>query len=266
MITQFKDKKVIVTGAGQGIGFGICRAFAEQGAIVALNDLVPELAQEAVEQINTTLGEKRVFAYSGDVANPEFVYNLIEDFTKQHGIADIVVANAGITKYLGFLECTPDIFDQVVGVNLRGSYFLAQAAAKKMITHQIAGRILLMSSVVGLRAFLNFSVYSMTKAAIQMMAKSLALELGQYGITVNSISPGATLTERTLREDPHYAENWAGVNITNRVGTVDDIVAGLLFLSSVEASQITGQNLLIDGGWSLRSPLPEAHPEKPVDN
>jgi 3-oxoacyl-[acyl-carrier protein] reductase len=74
------------------------------------------------------------------------------------------------------------------------------------------------------------------------------------------------LTERTLREDPHYAENWAGVNITNRVGTVDDIVAGLLFLSSVEASQITGQNLLIDGGWSLRSPLPEAHPEKPVDN
>lgn len=149
---------------------------------------------------------------------------------------------------------------------MRGSYFLAQAAAKKMIANHMAGRILLMSSVVGLRAFLNFSVYSMTKAAIQMMAKSLALELGQYGITVNSISPGATLTERTQREDPHYAENWADVTISNRVGTVDDIVAATLFLASSEASQITGQNLLIDGGWSLRSPLPEDHPEKPIDS
>jgi NAD(P)-dependent dehydrogenase (short-subunit alcohol dehydrogenase family) len=265
-MSQFKGKKVVVTGAAQGIGFGICRAFAEQGAIVALNDIVPEFAQNAVERINESLGEKRVFAYSGDVANTEFVYKFIEDFTEEHGAPDIVIANAGITKYIEFLECTPEIFDQVVGVNLRGSYFLAQAAAKKMIAHQIAGRVLLMSSVVGLRAFLNFSVYSTTKAALQMMAKSLALELGQYGITVNSISPGATLTERTQREDPNYAENWAGVAVSNRVGTVDDIVAATLFLASSAASQITGQDLLIDGGWSLRSPLPEEHPEKPLDD
>ena len=265
-MSQFKDKKVVVTGAGQGIGYGICQAFAEKGAVVALNDLVPELAQEATEKINHSLGEKRVFAYAGDVADTNFIYQLFEDFSEQHGAPDIVVANAGITKYVGFLECTPDIFDRVSGVNLRGSYFLAQAAAKKMIANHMAGRILLMSSVVGLRAFLNFSVYSMTKAAIQMMAKSLALELGQYGITVNSISPGATLTERTLREDPQYAENWADVTISNRVGTVDDIVAATLFLASSEASQITGQNLLIDGGWSLRSPLPEDHPEKPIDS
>jgi 3-oxoacyl-[acyl-carrier protein] reductase len=152
----------------------------------------------------------------------------------------------------------------MVNVNLRGSFFLAQAAALKMIAAGKPGRIILMSSVVGLRAFPNFSIYSMTKAAIQMLAKSLALELGPYGITVNAISPGATLTERTQREDPQYAENWASVTITQRAGTVDDIVNAVLFLASSQSSQITGHNLVVDGGWTLRSPLPAEHPEKPV--
>ena len=186
-------------------------------------------------------------------------------FSEQHGVPDVVIANAGITKYIGFLECTPETFDRVLAVNLRGTYFLAQTAAKQMIAAKKPGRILLMSSVVGWRAFLNFSVYSTTKAAIQMMAKAIALELGEYGITVNSISPGATLTERTLREDPHYAENWSGVTITQDVGQVADIVNAALFLASPASSQITGQDLLIDGGWAIRSPVPEDHPEKPVD-
>ncbi|MCI0712118.1 MAG: SDR family oxidoreductase [Chloroflexi bacterium] len=257
---RFSDKKVVVTGAGQGIGFGICKAFAEEGATVALNDIDATLTQQAADAINTAVGEQRVFPYVGDAALPETVQNLID----ASGTPDIVVANAGITKYAGFLECTPDTFDRVVNVNLRGTFFLAQAAALKMIASGKPGRIILMSSVVGLRAFPNFSVYSMTKAAVQMLAKSLALELGSYGITVNAISPGATLTERTQREDPQYAENWASVTISGRPGTVDDIVNAVLFLASPQASQITGHNLVVDGGWTLRSPLPAEHPEKPV--
>lgn len=264
-MANFSDKVVIVTGAGQGIGYGICEAFAREGAVVALNDVQADLAQQAAATINEAVGAERVFPSVGDVADPEFVYQMVAACTEQHGPPDIVVANAGITKYIEFLECTPEIFDSVLGVNLRGSYFLAQAAAKQMIAHQKHGRILLMSSVVGLRAFLNFSVYSTTKAALQMMAKSLALELGEHGITVNSISPGATLTERTQREDPNYADNWAEVTISGRVGLVQDIANTALFLASPQASQITGQDILVDGGWSLRSPLPTAHPEKPID-
>lgn len=260
-MTRFADKNVVVTGAGQGIGFGVCKAFATEGAKVILNDIDADLAQQAADKINGLVETEPVIPFAGDVALPEMVEKMIAE---SGAVPDIVVANAGITKYVGFLECTPDTFDRVINVNLRGSFFLTQAAAHKMIESGQPGRIILMSSVVGLRAFPNFSVYSMTKAALQMMAKSLALELGQYGITVNAISPGATLTERTQREDPQYAENWASVTITQRVGWIDDIVNAVLFLASPEASQITGHNLVVDGGWTLRSPLPEEHPDKPV--
>lgn len=263
---RFQDKRVIVTGAGQGIGFGICRAFAAEGAVVLLNDLDAGLAESAAQQINQQLGSRQVYPFAGDVAFPETCFQMVEAFTTQHGAPDIVVANAGITRYIEFLECTPEMFDHVVGVNLRGTYFLAQSAAKKMIQAQQAGRILVMSSVVGLRAYLNFSVYSMTKAGLAMLAKSMALELGPHQITVNAISPGATLTERTQREDPNYAENWATVSMNGRVGWVEDIVAASLFLASPEASHITGQNLVVDGGWTQRSPIPEAHPDKPIED
>lgn len=259
-MADFQNKQVIVTGAGQGIGWGICRAFAHVGAVVTLNDLEADLAESAAAQLNAEIGSERVFPHVGDVADVDYLYRLVESV----GTPEIVIANAGITQYAEFLESTPEMFDRVMGVNLRGSYFLAQAAAKKMIAQGTAGRIILMSSVTAIRAHLNFSVYSTTKAGLQMMAKALALELGRYGITVNSISPGATLTERTQREDPQYAENWAGVTITERVGSIEDIAHAALFLSAPESRHITGQDLMVDGGWSIRSPLPPNHPEKPL--
>ena len=263
-MSNFVNKNIIVTGAGEGIGLGICRAFAERGAFVALNDVRADLARQMAAHINEELGATRVYAYPGDVAEPDVVYQIVDEFTARVGAPDIVIANAGITRYIEFLQSTPEMFDRIVGVNLRGSYFLAQAAAKQMIAAGKKGRIVLMSSVVGLRAFPNFSIYGMSKAGIQMLAKSMALELGPHGITVNAISPGATLTPRTEREDPNYAANWAMVNITQRVGLIDDVVAAVLFLASDSAGQITGQNLIVDGGWTLRSPIPEDAPEKPV--
>lgn len=267
-MNKFVDKNVIVTGAGEGIGLGICRAFAEAGAFVALNDIRADVAHRMAAHINHDYNEgqaaARVYAYPGDVAEPDVVYQIVDGFTAQVGAPDMVIANAGITRYIEFLHSTPEMFDRIVQVNLRGSYFLAQAAAKQMIAAGKKGRIVLMSSVVGLRAFPNFSIYGMTKAGIQMLAKSMALELGPYGITVNAISPGATLTPRTEREDPNYAANWATVNLTKRVGEIDDVVAAVLFLASESAGQITGQNLIVDGGWTLRSPIPEDAPEKPV--
>ncbi|MBE2271297.1 MAG: SDR family oxidoreductase [Anaerolinea sp.] len=262
-MARFADKRVLVTGAGQGIGFGVCRAFATEGARVGLNDVDDALARRAADQINAELPAPRVTAFPGDAADVPALQTMIDSFADQQGGLDILVANAGITRYVSFLDATPDIFDRVANVNLRGTYFAAQAAAKRMIAAGTPGRIILMSSIVGMKAFPNFSIYSVTKAAIQMMAKSLALELGQYNITVNAISPGATLTERVVREDPHYEQNWAQVTISGRVGYVEDVVAAILFLASREARQITGQNLVVDGGWSLRSPLPDDHPTMP---
>ena len=263
MTHKFAGKTVIVTGAGSGIGYGLCKAFADVGATVALNDIDPDLAAQAAQQVNTSVNAERVHPYGFDVADVAAVRQAVQGIVARFGGLDIAIANAGLTNYGGFLDYTPAAFDRLTGVNLRGSYFLAQAAAKAMIERQVAGRILLMSSVTGVQAFMNLGAYGITKAGIRMMARSLGLELGPYGITVNAICPGATLTERTLTDDPEFEENWAGVSPTGRVGYVEDVVETALFLASPGARQITGQTLIVDGGWSLPSPIPEAHPDLP---
>jgi 3-oxoacyl-[acyl-carrier protein] reductase len=141
-------------------------------------------------------------------------------------------------------------------VNLRGSYFTVQAAARIMVAAGTPGRIVLMSSVTGVQAFRGLGTYGISKAGIRMMARSLALELGSHGITVNAIAPGATITERTLQETPNYEQDWASVTPTNRTAHVEDIAAAVSFLCSPEARHITGQTLMLDGGWTTISPLP----------
>ncbi len=258
---RFKDKKVFITGAGKGIGHGLCEHFAREGAIVALNDVSLSLAQSAASCINEQLGIERVHAYAGDVAEVEDLRAVISRFASRFGGLDVVVANAGITNYGEFLTYTPDAFDTLMAVNLRGSYFTAQAAAQEMIRQQTEGRIVFLSSVTGLVAHRNLSAYGITKAGIRMMAKTLALELGPHGITVNAIGAGATITERTLQDDPDYERNWNSVAPNGRTATVDDIAAAALFLASAEARHVTGETLMVDGGWTLYSPLPANHPQ-----
>ena len=255
---------VIVTGAGVGIGYALARSFALAGAQVALNDLDDALAQRAAEAINAEAGAQRVTPYGLDVADVAAVRRMVADAATRFGGLDVAIANAGLTNYGAFLDYTPEAFDRLTSVNLRGSYFTAQAAARVMIARGGGGRILLMSSVTGARAFKNLTAYGITKAGIRFMASALALELGAHGITVNAISPGAIITERTLADDPHIEQNWATVTPNGRAGRVDDIVAAAQFLASPQASHITGQTLMVDGGWTLHSPLPPEHPELPA--
>jgi len=260
-MSTLSGKAVLVTGAGIGIGYALCQAFADAGATIGLNDIDPTLCQRAAQQINEMLGVERVHPYVCDIADVETVRTMFQRFFDKAGQLDIAIANAGITNYGSFLTDTPEAFDRLTGVNLRGSYFTAQTAARMMIEAHIAGRIILMSSVTGIQAHLNLGGYGITKAGIRMMAKIIALEVAKYGITANAISPGATLTERTLHDDPEYARNWAGVTPTGRVGYVEDIVAAALYLASPEARHITGQTLVVDGGWTLQSPLPLGQPD-----
>jgi 3-oxoacyl-[acyl-carrier protein] reductase len=145
----------------------------------------------------------------------------------------------------------------LVNVNLKGSFFLAQAAAQQMINQQSGGRIIFISSVTGHRAHPNLAAYGMTKAALEMLAKSLGVELAEKNITVNAIAPGATMTERTRRLDPNYKETWEKLTPTNKVSTPGDIAHTALFLLSDASSQITGQSIVVDGGWTAVSPPPE---------
>ena len=258
---------MIVTGAGHGIGYGLCRAFAEKGAKVALNDIDGDTAQQAADRINRGLSVDAVTPYVCDVADVEAVRGMVADVVRRHGRLDVAIANAGLSHFGRFLDYSPEAFDRVTAVNLRGTYFTAQAAARAIIEAGTEhGRLLFTSSVTGNQAYPNLSAYGMTKAGIQHLARVLAVELGAHGITVNAIAPGATVTERTMADDPNYDANWEAVAPNRRVAQVEDIVQTALFLAAPEARHITGQTIVVDGGWTLSSPIPEETPDIPTES
>lgn len=245
---SFQNKTAIVTGAGQGIGYEICRQLVAAGAQVILNDVDPSLAADAAAKLNC-------IAVPGDAGDPACIQKMVDTAFKQTGALDIVIANAGITLFGDFFEYTPEAFYKVLQVNLGGTFFLAQAAAKQMKTQTNGGALLFMSSVTGHQAHKNLAAYGMTKAALEMLAKNLVIELSQYKINVNAIAPGATLTERTL-EDKEYHRIWSGITPMGRPATVEDIAATALFMVSDQAKHITGQSIVVDGGWTCVSPSP----------
>ncbi|MDQ6608303.1 MAG: SDR family oxidoreductase [Bacteroidota bacterium] len=249
----FANKTAIVTGAGQGIGFEICRQLAAEGANVLLNDINEELANEAVLKIQQENGV--CLACAGDSGDEAFIQKMVAKSIEQFGRLDVVIANAGITLFGDFLTYSPKSFYNVLRVNLGGTFFLAQAAANQMKTQQGGGSILFTSSVTGHQAHKSLAAYGMTKAALEMLAKNLVIELSPYKINVNTIAPGATLTERTV-DDPHYEATWSRITPMGRPATTKDIADAALFLVSDKAKHITGQTLIVDGGWTAVSPSP----------
>lgn len=252
-----KNHKIaIVTGAGQGIGLEIARKLVENGSHVILNDLEKSLTEEAVANLSR-LGKGSVLGCSGDSANQEVIDELITLALEKFGRIDQVVCNAGITLYGPFLDYSLEDFLEVSRVNQMGTFFLTQAAARVMKDQKTGGAILFTSSVTAHQSHENLAAYAMSKAAVEMLAKSLVLELAPLGIRVNAIAPGATLTKRTT-SDANYASTWSKLTPLGRPATTTDIAEAAYFLLSDAARHITGQTLIIDGGWTSISPSPYA--------
>ena len=253
MSGRFASRAAVVTGAGQGIGREIVRRLALEGAGVVLNDRDEGLAREAAREIEAEGGLVR--ASGGDAADAATTRGLVEQAVSAFGRLDVAVANAGVTMHCDFLDYEPPAFDHLLAVNLRGSFFLAQAAGRRFRAQGTAGRILFLSSVTGHVAIRQMAAYGMTKAALEALARNLSLELAPLGVTVNAVAPGATATPRTVAEGG-WEEAWAEATPDRRVATPGDVAAAALFLLSDEAAHVTGQSLVVDGGWIAKGAVP----------
>jgi NAD(P)-dependent dehydrogenase (short-subunit alcohol dehydrogenase family) len=250
-VKKFSNEVAVITGAGQGIGFEIAKQLCVQGASVLLNDINKSLAENAAAKV-AEYGN--CIAMTGDAADVSFINQMVDEAVKRFGKLSIAIANAGITLFGDFFEYKPEALQSVMNLNIGGSFFLVQAAAKQM-KQQNGGSILLMSSVTGHQAHKNLAAYGITKAALEMLAKTLVVELSPFNISINAIAPGATITERTT-EDESYIKTWSNITPMGKPATVDDIANAALFMVSPASRHITGQSLIIDGGWTSVSPSP----------
>jgi glucose 1-dehydrogenase len=252
----FKDQVAVVTGAGEGIGYEIARQLALQGAAVLLNDIKAELATQAAQAICTEGGT--CVGVGGDVGDVQTVRDLVARAVADFGRLTIAIANAGLSLWDDFFDFKSEDVKRILAVNLGGSFFLAQAAARQMRLQGTGGRLLFLSSVAGNQAIATSSVYAMTKKGLEMLARSLVSEVSAHGITVNVIAPGATVTPRTVAAVPDYEPIWSQVTPTGRPAYPADMANAALFFLSPASSHITGQTLVIDGDWSATSPEPKS--------
>jgi 3-oxoacyl-[acyl-carrier protein] reductase len=257
---DLQDKVAIVTGASREIGAAMAEALAGASAAVLLAHRgEAALAAGVVDRIVAAGG--RALAYDADLSSIAANRQMVARAVEAYGRLDILAANAGLTMWAPFLETDEAIWDTVVDLNLKGSFFGAQAAARQMIAQGrgpdgYGGRIIFSSSVTGLIGAPNLSAYGITKAALRHMAVTLGVELAAHGITVNALGIGATVNARNLAIDPGYAEHWAGVIPTGRAIQPADLAQALLFLAAPQSSMITCQTLIVDGGWTMTSPIP----------
>jgi 3-oxoacyl-[acyl-carrier protein] reductase len=249
---RFDGRVAIITGAARGIGAGTAKRFADEGAAVAVLDINEEQAQETA----VGLGASRAVGIACNVTDAASVESAVGRVVDELGGLHVLINNAGITRDNLLFKLTEDDWDAVIDVHLKGAFLMSKAAQKTFVDQKY-GKILNLSSISanGNRGQAN---YSAAKAGVQGFTRTLALELGPFGVNVNAIAPGFIATEMTddtarrLKMDvEEFRKLNAEANPVKRVGFPEDIAAAAAFLCSDEASYITGQTLYVDGGAKI---------------
>ena len=242
----------LVTGAARGLGRAISLALAQAGADVALGLRDISVAGDVGDEIRA-MG-RRVLPLQMDVREMHQIHAAIDAAVANFGRLDILVNNAGVAPENPAEDVREEDFDLTLGVNLKGTFFASQLAGRVMI-QQRHGRIINMSSQAGFAALPTESVYCMTKAAIAHLTKCLAVEWGQHNITVNAVAPTFIRTpgtESALANAEFRADVVERIAALHRIGEPMEVAGAVVFLASPAASLITGETILIDGGWTAR--------------
>ena len=251
-MTRYADRVVVVTGAARGIGAGTAKRFADEGAAVAVLDL----DQGAAADTAKSLGARAAVGLACDVSDSASVSTAVAAVVEELGKIDVLVNNAGVTRDNLLFKMSEEDWDIVMNVHLRGSFLMSREVQKHMVEARY-GKILNLSSVsaLGNRGQAN---YSAAKMGLQGFTRTLALELGGFGINVNAIAPGfivTDMTDATARrvgvEPEEYRKGAAERSPLKRIGYPEDIAAAAAFLCSDEAAYITGQTLYVDGGAKI---------------
>ncbi len=249
MAGRLDGKVALITGAGSGIGQAIAERLAQEGADCVIDYVVePEEAQGTVAKI-TTAGGKAVMVQA-DVSVLTDCTKLIEQAWTQLGSCDILVNNAGIERSADFVDVTEADYDAVLGVNLKGAFFLTQAFVRKLKDAKKPGRVINISSVHEDMVFPHFSTYCASKGAMRMLMRDLAVELGPLGITVNNIAPGAINTpiNKSLLADKPKLDALLATIPLGRLGEPGEVAGVAAFLASDDGAYVTGSTYFLDGG------------------
>lgn len=244
------EKRALVTGGSRGIGRAICLALAARGMRIAVNYAGNAAAAEDVVQECLRRGAPDAFAVQADVSDAQQARALVSAVTERWGGVDVLVNNAGITRDGLLMRMSEEDFDAVLATNLKGAFACMQAVMRPMMK-QRWGRVVNLSSVVGLRGNAGQANYASSKAGLIGLTKSAAKELAGRGVTVNCVAPGFIETDMTAVLPESVRAALLGQIPQARLGTAEEVAAAVAFLASPEAAYITGQVLSVDGGMAM---------------